>query len=188
MAQPSITRLGFALLGLIDQQPRSGYGLRRVFADTPMGSYSSSPGSIYPALKALERQDFVTRRAEAGTRPVYRLTGRGQAVLDGWLAAPADAAEIVRHLDLALLRFAFLSGRDDRQATGRFLEDFHRALRAHADALRAFLDGSEGKALPLQPRLAVEHGLRSAEASAAWAADARTCLGFGQIMEAKGRV
>jgi DNA-binding PadR family transcriptional regulator len=50
----TITTLGYALLGLIRAEPRTGYALRMVFETTPMGSYSSSPGSIYPALKSLE--------------------------------------------------------------------------------------------------------------------------------------
>ena len=47
------TALGYALIGLVQEDPRSGYALRKVFEDTPMGAFSSSPGSIYPALKKL---------------------------------------------------------------------------------------------------------------------------------------
>ena len=65
MRQPAST-LGFALLGLLQQQPRSGYALRRVFATTPMGHYSSSPGAIYPALRRLEQQGLVRGALDRG--------------------------------------------------------------------------------------------------------------------------
>ena len=34
----------------------SGYDLRKVFEETALGNYSSSPGAIYPALSRLEQQ------------------------------------------------------------------------------------------------------------------------------------
>lgn len=37
----------------------SGYDLRKVFAETALGSYSSSPGAICPALARLEKQGLV---------------------------------------------------------------------------------------------------------------------------------
>ena len=41
----TLSLLEFALLGLVhDHQPCCGYDLRKVFAETPMGSFSDSPG------------------------------------------------------------------------------------------------------------------------------------------------
>ena len=37
-----ISVLGYALLGLIDLKSSSGYDLRKIFAETAMGNYSSS--------------------------------------------------------------------------------------------------------------------------------------------------
>ena len=51
----TLSRLEGALLGLLHGEARSGYALRKVFQDTPMLHFSDSPGSIYPALKRLER-------------------------------------------------------------------------------------------------------------------------------------
>jgi DNA-binding PadR family transcriptional regulator len=56
-----ISQLGFALLGLIHQQPMSGYDLRKVFTASALGSYSDSPGAIYPALNRLEAGGLVQR-------------------------------------------------------------------------------------------------------------------------------
>ena len=50
-----ISTLSLAILGLIAQEWQSGYDIRKAFATTPMGHFSSSPGAIYPALKRLEK-------------------------------------------------------------------------------------------------------------------------------------
>jgi DNA-binding PadR family transcriptional regulator len=183
MITPSVTRLGYALLGLLGLQPRSGYALRRVFDETPMGNYSSSPGSIYPALRSLERAGLVERGPAPGGKSHYALTSAGRQALDGWLDAPDDAEELVRHLDLALLRFAFLQQCNDPDRTDRFLVALRFALNRHAEALRDFLESESGRALPLQARLAVEHGQRTARASADWAKDARERLRVKNLKE-----
>jgi len=46
MEQSEVSVLGYALLGLLQQQDRSGYDLRKIFSTTPMKSFSDSPGSI----------------------------------------------------------------------------------------------------------------------------------------------
>ena len=48
-----ISPLTFAILGLIYQQPRSGYDVGKIFSTTPMGRFSSSPGpSTRPWLES----------------------------------------------------------------------------------------------------------------------------------------
>ena len=87
-----VSLLGYALLGLLHQRPGSGYVLRKIFATTPMGTFSDSPGAIYPALRRLERQGLVRGRVEqsAGLRQkqTFRLTPGGKAALEEWLERP----------------------------------------------------------------------------------------------------
>jgi DNA-binding PadR family transcriptional regulator len=173
---PPITRLGYALLGLIKSAPRSGYALRMVFETTPISTYSSSPGSIYPALKVLERAGLVAQRPPAGAKRVFQLTEAGESALRAWLTAPVAEEEVAKRLDMALLRFAFLEVQQDPAATLRFLDSFEAAAKAHAASLERFLEGAAIPALTLQGRIAVEHGLKSILCSAAWAADARRRL------------
>ena len=54
-----IPSLGYALLGLLQGKPSSGYDLRKIFSSTSMRTYSDSPGSIYPALLRLEKQGLM---------------------------------------------------------------------------------------------------------------------------------
>src|SRR5271165_5520803 len=99
MKQESPSVLGYALLGLIHHKPSSGYDLRKIFAETAMGSYSSSPGAIYPALERLEKRGLIKSVVEEGSglrrRRVYRLTGSGLRELKQWLSSPITRGEIV---------------------------------------------------------------------------------------------
>lgn len=165
-----LTALGYALLGQISLASRSGYALRKVFETTPMGNYSSSPGSIYPALKGLQARGLVRTVGPArGGR--YEITPAGADRLDQWLRQPVTVEEVSRRLDLALLRFAFLMAHPDRGLTQDFLQSFRAATASRAQELKAYIETGDGAALPLQARLAVEHGQRSLEASSQWAAE-----------------
>ena len=55
----TLSTLSLAVLGLIQQEPRSGYDLRKIFSTTPMGHFSTSPGAIYPALKRIEKSGWI---------------------------------------------------------------------------------------------------------------------------------
>jgi DNA-binding PadR family transcriptional regulator len=169
----AITTLGYALLGLIRAEPRTGYALRMVFETTPMGNYSSSPGSIYPALKSLEKQGLIEAQATGKRKSVLHIAPEGRRLFDAWLTAPMGSEE---GIDTALLRFAFLNDHPDRQATLEFLASFIKVLAGRASGLRNWLAGEDAQTMPLQARLAVGHGLRSLEASAHWASEAYETL------------
>src|SRR5260370_18251655 len=84
----AISKLGYALLGLLQQQPSSGYALRKIFSSTAMTTYSDSPGPIYPALQRLAQQALIrgTIEESAGLRrrQIFRLTPNGLAALKKW--------------------------------------------------------------------------------------------------------
>src|SRR5260370_23708791 len=88
--------LGFALLGLIWEEPRSGYDLRKFFSSTPMISFSDSPGAIYPALHRLEQRGLVRGHVEERPglrrRRIFQLTARGRAAL-----RRGQKQQVVRH-------------------------------------------------------------------------------------------
>lgn len=163
-----MTPLSYALLGLVLIEPRSGYSLRKVFETTPLGRYSSSPGSIYPALKSLEAARMIEARGQDGSRGkgLYHPTDQGRDALQAWLEAP------ISDLGEAMLRFAFLAD-DDSSRTLTFLNSFEEAARAQAAALEAFLDSDAASGMTAKSRMAVEHGRRGFLASAEWAAWAR---------------
>ncbi len=174
----TITPLGYALMGLINEKPGTGYALRKVFETTPMGNYSSSPGSIYPALAGLERMGLVeTHGGDARGKGDFHLTKAGDAAFQAWLVAPVDG----KALPVAMLRFAFLQNHPDRSLTLDFLDKFAAAADAEVQGLVQFLASDFGRALPLQSRLAVEQGRRQFESSAQWAVWAKQALEKGEV-------
>jgi len=68
MKTDSNSKLGFALLGLLWQSPRSGYDLRKFFSATPMNVFQRQSGAIYPALRRLEQRGFIRGQAEGARR------------------------------------------------------------------------------------------------------------------------
>lgn len=168
----TISTLGFALLGLIHQEPQSGYDLRKVFAATPMGHYSSSPGAIYPALRRLEEQGLITGRIDRAKslRPkqVFRPSTKGTRALTEWLKQPVTGDDVIWKLDELMLRFAFHSILESDPATIEFLTGFVSEVDAYTRELER-----QSKSMPDEAtrhgKLALEAGIESYRAHARWA-------------------
>jgi DNA-binding PadR family transcriptional regulator len=67
-----------ALLVLLAEEPRNGYGLMQEIERRSGGMWKPSPGSVYPALQQLEDEGLV-RSAEAEGRRRFELTDAGRA-------------------------------------------------------------------------------------------------------------
>ena len=177
MSRNVIAVLGYALLGLIQQRPSSGYDLRKIFTDTPMAGYSDSPGAIYPALRRLEEQGLVQGSIVAGAglrrRKVLSITPAGLAELRKWLAGPIGQDDVGNHLNELMLRFAFLDGAAGEPATLRFLQAFEAELKLYLPTLKNFLSIHAEK-LEVSGRLALECGILGYEAQLQWASRAIT--------------
>jgi DNA-binding PadR family transcriptional regulator len=169
--QPPIARLGYALLGLLRDRPMSGYDIRREFAETPMGHYSDSPGAIYPALARLERDGFVTGRVDGAKtlrpRKLYRPTAAGKAALTAWIRERPTPRAIVDATPDWLLRLAFATGVLSNTEAADLLRAIDDACAAYARDLQTHADAMP-KAAPY-PRMALDHGIASYRATAAWA-------------------
>jgi DNA-binding PadR family transcriptional regulator len=66
---------------MIAEQPRYGYELMKAIEERMSGSYSPSPGVIYPTLSWLEDMGYVAAEAEDAGRKRYRITAEGEAFL-----------------------------------------------------------------------------------------------------------
>jgi len=173
--ESSLSTLSLAILGLISQRPLTGYDLRKVFATTPMGHFSSSPGAIYPALKRLEEAGWIRRVVTAGKtrreRVLYRGTAQGLKRLTQHLSQPVTRDGVIWHLDDLMLRFAFMDGVVGRERTVRFLQDFATQIDAHVADLRRYFEGAK-EILPTCGKLAMDNGIQSYEMNARWARQA----------------
>ena len=180
LSPDSITDLGYGLLGLLAREPASGYALRQRFATSPLSIYSDSPGSVYPALRKLDRAGLA-EQAPHPTSPsenkrVYEITEPGRAALAAWCRYPGevDARELGRALPSLMLRFAFISGAGADSEAVRFLDALSRDLATWQRHLTRSLSSMDDA--PLTGRLALEAGIAGAEAQRSWARDARARL------------
>jgi len=172
MATQDTSVLGFALLGLIHQKPSSGYDLRKTFAETAIGNYSSSPGAIYPGLERLESRGLIRGVVEdsAGLRRrrLYRLTPKGGAELKRWLARPIEPGDVTRGAQELMLRFSFMDQASGTDATMAFLTSFRDALESYVSGLESYLCDNAPK-MTLSGRLALECGVRGYRSMRDWA-------------------
>ncbi len=114
--------LRLVLLKLVSDEPRHGYELIKAIEELTEGSYSPSPGTIYPTLSLLEDEGAIAPAAGDETRKAYAATEAGQAELE-------DRAEEVKAL------FERLSGHGEHRRAFATPEMF-RALGNLASVLR----------------------------------------------------
>jgi DNA-binding PadR family transcriptional regulator len=171
MKAPGTSVLGYALLGLIHQKSSSGYNLRKIFAETAMGSFSSSPGAIYPALERLLNRGLIEGKVEEGSglrrRRIYRITRSGSEELKQWLSQPVTRDEILRGMAELMLRFAFTEQALGAGEAINFLRKLRVELDAYVPSLRQYLRHN-GARMPLSGMLALDSGVRNYETLQRW--------------------
>lgn len=73
--------LRLLLLAMIAERPRHGYELIKAVEERFGGSYSPSPGVIYPTLSWLDDMGYAQIEPEEAGRKRYRITPEGEAFL-----------------------------------------------------------------------------------------------------------
>ncbi len=170
------TLLDYAILGLIQNQPLSGYAIRKLFEETALGNYSSSPGSIYPALKRLQKLDLVEKKMQSKTDKFsFQITANGISILQKWFLKPIENFEVEKRIEELLLRFAFMETLVDKEQKIIFLTSFYDLLKTYINKLRVFYN-EESMNMPLHGRLAFQHGIDSNTATLKWCKKAITQL------------
>ncbi len=124
--------LPLVLLALLAERPRHGYEimaeLKRLFGPR----YRPSPGSVYPAIEALDAEGLIDGQTHDG-KTTYRVTAVGEQAIEARRDALAalevrtgarfgDADSIESLLDRFRARLAPLSGRVDPQAIAAVLQ------------------------------------------------------------------
>lgn len=182
--------LGYALMGLLSQGQKSGYELRKCFAETPLAKYSSSPGSVYPAIRRLVEGGLIVKTPRPGavatTKSVFRLTGAGVKSLRAWLRAEGlSSDELVAAMDIIPLRFGFMEGVLPKHECLAYMSVVHEGLTNKIAELEAYVENHETD-LGYHGRLAMELGIAVYRTWIDWAAGVIKSLG-GDLGVAKNR-
>jgi DNA-binding PadR family transcriptional regulator len=87
--------LRLLLLAMIAERPRHGYELIKAVEERFGGSYTPSPGVIYPTLSWLDDMGYAAVEVEETGRKRYRITTEGEAFL---VANRAAADELLSRI------------------------------------------------------------------------------------------
>jgi PadR family transcriptional regulator, regulatory protein AphA len=173
----------FAILGLLAEEPRSGYDIKKDVEERLSHFWSESFGHIYPMLRRLHGRGLVERSVERQEgrpdRKVYSITSDGRAALEAWFAEPPPPQ---RPRNETLLRI-FLGRHAKKEHLLRDVrgqrEGFERTLAA-LRAVQGRLDGEapEGDVHPdrVYWELTLSYGLRAMEALVEWGEEAEAAL------------
>ncbi|MBA8794382.1 DNA-binding PadR family transcriptional regulator [Friedmanniella endophytica] len=169
--------LRFALLGLLDVQPSSGYDLTQRFA-RGIGSYawSAKHSQIYPELRKLTDEGLIEiTETGARGRKTYAPTPAGREELRGWLLGKPNAGGARNEF---VLRLFLLSSLEPEEAvavldgTLRFAREQEALLEQEFAAAVAEAGVPSGSS----PGLAARYGIHSYRALAEWADWARAAI------------
>jgi DNA-binding PadR family transcriptional regulator len=162
------------LIFLVGQKGQSGYDIRQLFQSTPLGTFSDSPGSIYPSLARLEARGLLSSAVVAGgrRRRGYKRTAEGEKALRSWLAAPIEPDDVRRRPSEIELRFVMIAEASGWSAAVRFLTLVEAAFAAQLEGLETFLAGP-GAAMSRASRSTVDLGIRICRLRIKWCRDVR---------------
>ncbi|WP_375422861.1 PadR family transcriptional regulator [uncultured Friedmanniella sp.] len=162
--------LRFALLGLLAEEPSSGYDLTRRFEEG-IGTFAWSAGhsQIYPELAKLAAAQLVEVVSEgARGRRVYDVTPAGRDALRDWLLGPHTDGGTVRNE--FVLRLFLLSALEDAdaQVVLRGVQEFAAQQIAVLESAQQEM-AAAGLARSAGPNLAAKFGALSYQATHEWA-------------------
>jgi PadR family transcriptional regulator, regulatory protein AphA len=161
------------LLGLLAIEPMSGYDLGLNIRASVGHFWNESYGQIYPNLKKLASDGFVTSKTERQKgkpdRRIYSITQKGRGRLTAWLAVPPQP-EIPRNEMLLKLFFG-------EQVPTQILIGYVKHMAEECRALLQLLERAEREEIdknqhyPGAPywRMAAHYGQMEMQAHLRWA-------------------
>jgi DNA-binding PadR family transcriptional regulator len=188
--------LELAILGLLQEQPRHGYELKKRLSETLGSFWGISFGSLYPALRRLERSGAIAVDGRApespGTVPAIPATGslKGEAAAARLRLVPAPTGRRIRKAyritSFGQEQFFALLTADDvgdderlfslKLSFCRFLDPEARLVflgRRRAELAERLARGrrTRGPAVDRYTRSLMEHRTRSTERDLEWIDD-----------------
>jgi len=155
------------ILGLLTQQPMSGYDIKRFLKSLSWLIDSPSFGSLYPTLHALREDGLVVvevaPRQGKPLRKIYTITEAGRQVLGKWMNQPVAPESSLRTFVMRLIlasNFSHTGLISHLQQRRSQVGAHHATMEQIAGALDGTMDSGQ--------RLAFGYGLVLATAELAW--------------------
>lgn len=153
--------LDLAVLGLLRSQPRHGYELKARLAE--LGLERVSFGSLYPALRRLEKRGFIEALRQSGRRKAYRLTDSGEQELTRILDTGEDEED--HRFNMRLTFFRYLEPAARLRSLKRRRSQVVTRLRAAQQARR---EAAMHESLDHYTAELLKHNVETAEAGIGW--------------------
>jgi len=155
------------ILGLLTQQPMSGYDIKRFLKSLSWLIDSPSFGSIYPTLRALREDGLVTvevvPRQGKPSRKIYTITEAGRLALREWMDQPVALDASLRTFVMRLI----LANNLSHIGLIAHLQQRRSQVAAHCATLKQIAGVLDGTVDSGQ-RLTFGYGLTLATAELAW--------------------
>lgn len=162
------TTLGYAILGLLFKS-KTGYQVRKIFETTPLGEFSSSPGSIYPALNRLLSENLITKEINStNNKNEFVITKRGISIVKDWCNRPLTLDDVKNKFGEVMLKFVLMEQLSDRDTINLFLFSLKENLSVYKAELDNYLSNNRTD-LNLHSRLALQQGIEVCNANYNWA-------------------
>lgn len=163
-----VMSLRHAMLGLLANEPASGYDLMKGFETSLSNVWPATQSQVYGELAKLAKAGLLEVSAEGPRgRKEYAITPDGRMELHRWLTEPQP--DTPRRSD-ALLRVFFLNHLTPLEAITYLTGEAERASRQHEalTELEGRIDWGDDP-LSVNGRLAFEYGLRFTAMREEWA-------------------
>ncbi|MDQ7785772.1 MAG: PadR family transcriptional regulator [Desulfomonilaceae bacterium] len=148
------------LLGFLMRHSLTGYDLKKAFSLSFAFFSGLSYGSIYPALKKMEKNGLITKQVEiqdgAPNRKVYTITEAGRKAFLSSLKSPLPPVEPKNAFLMRLFFFAHLPPKVRKSVASKHLKSV-KELNARLESIRPCVAGRADRF----QYLCFEFGLRS---------------------------
>lgn len=162
----SLSATAYVILGMVSEEPRSGYEIKAMVDETTRFFWAASYGQIYPELKRLSEAGLVVgvdSPTGGRRRTVYEITADGEEELKAWLRQPPITFEMREE---GLLKLFFANVLPPEEAV-----EIVRAMRANRLATNAQLRAMEPMAAEKDdpfPLLVLRGGIEFTDWFADW--------------------
>jgi len=169
----------YAVLGILQKQPATGYDVKKVMQDSPFMHWSGNNNQVYKALTFLAEKGYVTGETihtdGAPSKKVYTTTDAGKDALAAWVKTPCDADDLRKPFLLRLAMAGALDAATVLEMLSRHEIQVKMQMEIDAEKASGFFADANGRAALLDGLIRDNLRLMH-EAELAWIAQAREAL------------